>query len=320
MSTTLAPIRRKKNKGIKRFFKEHRKKISRIVFMFSFLIVPAICFSVFYLYVNIDSFLMAFQRPRYGTVKELIWTFDNFVRIGNLFSSAEGDVLGTAILNTLLFNCMGLFLGIPISILMSYFIYKKILGYKLFRFVLYLPTIICSSALVALFKYAIGDGGPLDAIVSATGGTFVAPLASSPSAIITILFYCLMFNLGSNIVLFGGAMNSLSPEVLEAAELDGVNWFQELIYIIIPSIWPTLSTMLILLAAGFLGTTGPILAFTQGSFKTMTLSYYIYALVSGQGANQDLYLASAIGFCMTAVSFPFALIVKKVVYGKKGEE
>lgn len=320
MNATLAPIRKKKNKGLKNYFKNNKKKISRILFMFSFLIIPAICFCIFYLYVNIDSFLMAFQRPRYGTVKEMVWTFENFNRIGNLFSTSEGDILGNAILNTVLFNCVGLFLGIPISILMSYFIYKKILGYKLFRFVLYLPTIICSSALVALFKYAIGDGGPLDALVSATKGTFVAPLAGSPSAIITILFYCLMFNLGSNIVLFGGAMNSLSTEVLEAAELDGVNWFQELIYIIIPSIWPTLSTMLILLAAGFLGTTGPILAFTQGSFKTMTLSYYIYALVSGQGANQDLYLASAIGLCMTAVSFPLALIVKRVVFGGIKEE
>lgn len=319
MATTLPPIRKKQSKGLKRYFHDHRKQLSRAAFMASFLIIPTICFCLFYVYVNIDSFVMAFQRPRYGTVKETVWTFDNFVRIGALFSSSEGDVLGNALLNTFLFNCVGLFLGIPISILMSYFIYKKILGYKFFRFVLYLPTIICSSALVTLFKYAIGDGGPLDAIVTAMGGNFVAPLSGSPSAIITILFYCLMFNLGSNIVLFGGAMNSLSPEVLEAAELDGVNWFQELIYIIIPSIWPTLSTMLILMAAGFLGTTGPILAFTQGGFKTMTLSYYIYALVSGQGANQDLYLASAIGLCMTAISFPFALLVKKLVYGKKEE-
>ncbi len=320
MEVTLAPIRKKKNKGFKDYFKENKKKISRIFFMFSFLALPIINFCVFYLYVNIDSFMMAFQRPRYGTIRELIWSFENFERIGDLFTSTGADGLGTAIINTLLFNFVGIVLGMPLSILMSYFIYKKILGYKLFRFVLYLPTIICSSALVALYKYAIGDGGPLDAIVTGSGGTFVPPLSGAPSAIIAILFYCLMFNLGSNIVLFGGAMNSLSPEMLEAAELDGVNWFQELIYIIIPSIWPTLSTMLILCAAGFLGATGPILAFTQGSFKTMTLSYYIYALVSGAGADQDLYLASAIGLCMTAISFPLALVVKKIVYGEKKEK
>lgn len=79
----------------------------------------------------------------------------------------------------------------------------------------------------------------------------------------------------------------------------------------------TVATIVVLSTASFLGATGPVLLFTKGSFGTMTLSYYIYALVSGIGGNQDLFLASAIGFLMTVVSFPIALTVKKFIYGKE---
>ena len=48
-----------------------------------------------------------------------------------------------------------------------------------------------------------------------------------------------------------------------------------------------------------------------------SLAFYNFALVSGKGAKTDYYLASAIGLCMTAISFPLAMIVKKVLYGKE---
>ena len=52
---------------------------------------------------------------------------------------------------------------------------------------------------------------------------------------------------------------------------------------------------------------------------TMTLAFYIYQLVSGvgNGGQQDVYLASAIGVIMTLISFPLALLVRKLVYGKE---
>ena len=50
----------------------------------------------------------------------------------------------------------------------------------------------------------------------------------------------------------------------------------------------------------------------------MTLAFYIYQLVSGAGTGQqDVYLASAVGVIMTVISFPLALLVRKLVYGKE---
>ena len=296
-----------------------KKEFDKNFFVFCFLAFPVLNFLVFYLYVNVDSFMMAFQRPVYGQgYGATEWGFDNFKQIFSLFQASNGGTLSIAFRNTGIFYLAGMVIGVPISVLMSYFIYKKIACYKLFRLVTYLPNIITSSALVILFKNAIGPGGPLDAAYSAFGWEYIDPLTENATAIWTILFYSLSFGFGMNMVVLNGAMLGINNEMLEAAELDGCNWFQELIFIIVPSIWPTVATIVMLATAGFLGSTGPILAFTKGTNETMTLSFYIYQLVSGAGTGKtDLYLASALGVLMTIVSFPIAMVVKKVLYGEE---
>lgn len=307
-------------KNRKNISAEKRKSLfDRRFFICAFLAFPLINFIVFYLFVNFDSFLMAFQRPLIGSgYNSTRFSLENFKRITELFSNSSGGVLLHALKNTLIMYSAGIVIGLPISVLMSYFIYKKILGYKLFRSITYIPNIIASSALVVLFKNAVGPGGPLNAFLNKMGVDYIDPLTKAPSAFYTILFYCLSFGFGMNMIILNSAMLSINDEMTEAAMIDGCNWFQELIYIIVPTIWPTISTIIVLSTAGLLGTTGPILAFSKGTNGTMTLSFYIYQLVSGVGTgNNDLYLASAIGLLMTAVSFPITLIVRKVIYGKE---
>ncbi len=298
-----------------------KKDFDKNFFVFCFLAFPILNFLVFYLFVNVDSFFMAFQRPVYGQgFGAVSWGFDNFKQIFSLFQTANGGTLLIALRNTIIFYVAGMIIGVPISILMSYFIYKKIACYKMFRLVTYLPNIITSSALVILFKNAVGPGGPMDAIYTHFGWEYIDPITQTSSAIWTILFYSLSFGFGMNMIVLNGAMLGINQEMLEAAELDGCTWFQELIHIIVPTIWPTVATIVMLATAGFLGSTGPILAFTKGTNETMTLSFYIYQLVSGAGTGKtDLYLASAIGIMMTVVSFPIAMVVKRVLYGEEEE-
>ncbi|MCQ2742534.1 MAG: sugar ABC transporter permease [Bacilli bacterium] len=313
-----APAKEKRKPGkLRSYYQKNQKKVDSVIFATSFLIVPVILFIIFYIFVNVDSFLMAFRAQRTlgdGTVGE-VWTIDNFKRIWTLLTDSDGAIIREALFNTVLFNIVNIFVTLPVTILVCYFFSKKIAGYRAFRAIFYLPCIIAGSALVVLFKFALGDGGPLDVLFRNSGYTY--PLSSAPSAIITILIYNFLFGIGGNMIVISGAMHSINPQMIEAGRIDGCNWFQELIYIIFPSIWPTISTILILSVAGFLGASGPILPFTKGAHGTMTLSFYIFALVSGQGATQDLYLASAIGLIMTLISFPMALVVKKVVYGKE---
>ncbi len=307
---------KEKENGILRF----SNKTIRIGFMVSALALPTLGFLLFFVYVNADSILMAFQRPDYSTGKlRELFSLDNFQRI---FNTSGGDYkeLIEALRNTLIFFFADLLIVFPLSIVMSYFFFKKIAGYKIFRFVYYLPTIISSSVLVVLFKYAIGPGGVVHAWKTSHGMPYSYLLSDSPQAMLTILFYTVMFSFGGNIIVIGGSMNGTNAEVLEAGRIDGCGWTRELVSLIIPMMWPTISTMLILRCAAVLSASGPILAFTKGANGTMTLSYLLYALVSGEGKGKDLYYASAVGIMMTLVVFPLAMVIKHFVYSDKRDK
>lgn len=304
----------------KREFRKRNR--SRALFVTSFLIIPIINFIVFYIYVNIDSFVMAFQKFDPVTTEE-VFTTENFSRIWQMLvtGDAKSALIKESLLNTLLFFGVNTIIIMPITIFFCYFLYKKVSGYRFFRAVMYMPCIIASSALVALYKISLGTGGLYEAVIKLFGGKYMYPFATDATysqAMSFIMIYNVVFGIGANIIVISGAMNAIDKEILEAAQIDGCNWFDEFFRIVLPAIWPTLSTIIILTVASFLGSSGPILAFDQGSHQTHTLSFYIFALVSGM-ANETHgeYLASAIGLCMTVISFPLALVVKRVVYGKE---
>lgn len=299
--------------------KDMRKRKENL-FVLSLLGVPIIFFLVFWVYVNFDSFALSFQREEYTSgKKELVFTLRNFELIFEKFSS-DGELL-IATRNTLLFYLVALLIVLPVSLLMAYFVYKKIAGYKFFRTVTYLPNIICSSALVILFQYTLNRGGPYQAVMNALGKKYEYPLYTD-NAIVYLLIYNVIFGFGGNMVVFGGAMNSISEDVLEAGKIDGCDWFQELTRLIIPMIWPTISTILVLSFAGILSSTGPILAMTRGTNKTATLAFLLYGYATGAvepNITQDIYFASAVGLMMTIVTFPIVLVLKKVLFKDEKE-
>ncbi len=305
--------------GVKLKTKNVAKRQERL-FVFSLLGIPILFFLVFWLYVNLDSLALAFQREKIaaGDGKQLYFTFANFEKVFTQFVK-NGELL-IALKNTLLFYSVALFIVLPISILMAYFVYKKIAGYRFFRTIAYLPNIICSSALVVLFKYTFMVGGPYQAILHSLGKAYKNPLMTD-GAIKYLLIYSVIFGFGGNMVVFGGAMNSISQDVLEAGKIDGCNWFQELIRLIIPMIWPTISTILVLSFASILSSTGPILAMTGGDYNTATLSFLLYGYATGavKSISQDIYYASAIGLTMTAITFPIVLVLRKVLYREDKE-
>ena len=293
----------------------HTRKFRKRIFVASFLVLPIINFLVFWVYVHLDSFSLAFKTLEDG--KEVF----SFVQFKSIWKSltqgtnlVDGFKIGTAFRNTMLFFGAGILVSFPLSILASYFIHKKIVGYRFFRVVTYLPSVVTGAALVMMYRYLIDHGGLMHKIFQLTNpadAVYQAPLTDPSTAIWTILIYNVLCGLGTTIVVVSGAMNSLSPEMLEAGEIDGCNWFQELIYLIIPGVWPTLSTIIILTTAGCLGSSGPILAFTKGAQETETLSYLMYHLTLK--GRTSLYLPAAIGLIMTVITVPIVFTVRKLV-------
>lgn len=285
--------------------KKSKYNWKEIGFLISVGIFPIANFVVFYLYLNFDSFLLAFRTTVGG---EYTWGFENFKLIFEKFASTETSTgeLALAFKNTAIWCLITLWNYIP-SMLSTYFIFKKVKGSKFIAFMTMLPSLLPAAAYVGFIKYIISPQGGLGYFYATKFNEYApALLRDSLYANKTMIVYSMWMGVGMSL-LWNGAMNNISPEILEAGKIDGTTWFSELIRIIIPLIWPTLSVNLMFTVAGLLGASGPILVFTAGNYGTTTLSFWIFAQV--QYAD-NIELPATMGLLMTCISIPLVLFVR----------
>lgn len=286
-------------------------KRDQLLFVWGWLALPIVSWIIFYWYVNFSSFVQAFQDPltdAFSMVNfQTIWA-DITKKTTSL------DSLSVGFRNTMKYFMVDLFVKYPIQLVVCYFLYKQIKGYKAYRFIFYLPAILPGVAVASVFKEIVAYNGVLDTL------GFNIPeqglLGHYSTATNTIIAYCIWLCAYGNMLLLCGAMNRIPIDVLEAARLDGITPMKELIHLIIPLIWPTLSTLILMTCCGFLGSSGSILLLApdSASLGTTTISYWIFSKVYNFGTQGGQYnLVSAAGLLLTAIAFPVVLLARKLL-------
>ena len=122
------------------------RKLKRTLFLIGMLAPPILQFLIFFVYVNFNTVLMSFQ---FRTLESVTWGFGNYVRFFNELGLGR---IGNAVKNSVLIG-MNDFLLLTISVVFSYFFYKKIRGAGVFRIIFFLPSIISIVIFVMAFKY-----------------------------------------------------------------------------------------------------------------------------------------------------------------------
>ncbi len=295
------------NETVGKKTKLNKTKRMRAIFIASFLIWPALQLFVFYFVVNFQSILMAFQKSIPGTT-DMYWTLDNFKRIFVEGFSGGEPLLKQATINTLIFFSFNFFVLTPLNLMIGYFFYKKMPAYKVFRFIFYLPAIIPVTVLATLFKYIIApdSSGLIASFLAQMGISMPNLLGSSDYAMKTMLVYTAWTGF-TGFLLTTNAMRRVPEEVVESATLDGVSPIQEVVYILVPLIWPVIATSLLLSVMNIFTSSGPILFFTQGNFGTYTISYWLFEKVM-TGTNMEY--AAAVGIFYTLIGFPILWITR----------
>ena len=291
--------------------KRKTKKMSKelILFIIFCCALPVINWLIFYVYAHFSSFTMAFMD------KDGVWSFDNFIRLWNELKMPDSDIR-IAIKNTLLTFGIQV-LMFPVTVLVSYFIYKKIPGASIYRVLFFLPSIIFSVALAMIFQKIIGVYGFIAQGIQELLHLDYTPelLADSQFANTTVLLHMVWLTFPGDLVIWGGTFARIPTEVLEAGQVDGVNWWQEFTKIIVPIVWPTVGLKMVLLTCGIFGASGAVFLLTGGDFGTMTLSAWMYLQLYTLSGNQDTSNAfnymSAVGLVMTAIAITISLVVRK---------
>jgi len=299
----------------KRAAKNNTAKISaknrnRLFFYIAMLAIPVIQFCIFYIYVNVNSIFLAFVKFDYYSGTYSWMGFNNIISVLNDINTLP--ILQSSLKNSLLSYIYTFAAGITLALIFSYYIFKKSLFSGFFKVILFMPQIISSVVLVIMFKYFTENAIPELAKIL-FNKQISGLLYEENTKFATLLFFTIWAGFGTQILLYSGAMGGISVSIIESADLDGCNFFREFWSIILPLIYPTIVTFIIVGIAGLFTNQMNLFSFfgQDASFNVYTFGYYFYKMIQSNSTTiaQYPYLA-AMGIILTMVSAPITLVAK----------
>lgn len=281
---------------------------------FLFLLIPLVLLILFTIIPAVNMGIYSFQqRDQLGVSWEWVG-FDNYARI------FTDDAYLSTFTNSL-YYLVGSFLQQAFALLIASVLCSKIKFSGLFKGILFFPYMMNGVAVSLIFRrfFQKGDGitnteGTLNSIFMLFGLDPVKWL-SDPG----IVNYCLVFAsiwryIGFDIIMYIGAIQSISPDIYEAADLDGANSWQRFRYIVFPSIRPIVSLQLILAVKGAISVFEIPYIITGGRSGTST---FVIKTIETAFQYQKIGLASAMAIVLLAIIL-VVTGVQKAVFRERG--
>ena len=287
-------------------------KWKKLAFYTILMAIPVIQISLFYVYVNFSSFLMAFRN--YSLTDEgMIYTYswENFVNFQNGWAELVSDQ--TRLANTFIYFAFGLIINIPLALLSSFYIYRKKHASGFFKVMLFMPQVLSSLVLAFIYKEILERGIPY------WMGTLGQPglLTNPNSAVWFVILFNLIMSFGVNVLIYSSTMSGINESILESSEIDGCGSFRQFVYVILPMIYPTIVSLIIVFISAFF--TNQYNVFTlfssgDGTPATTCVGHYLYVqnlkatyYSIGQKSTLTYPELAAVGLILTFIILPISL-------------
>lgn len=293
---------------------KRKRKIGREWLLFYIIMAafPIVQFCVFYIGVNANMITKAFSAYDMGTGTYVFNGIENFRKL--FFEFKTNPVYGVSLKNSLIAYLLNTAISLPLSLLMSYYIFKKGIGHKMFRSMLFLPSIISPMVLSTIFRIVTDKIYP--ELVFRFTGEYVPGLLMSDSKTVFLLacFYTIWTGFGVTTMMYRGAMDGVTPSMLEAASLDGAGEFVQFYKIILPMIFPTVSVFLLTgITAIFMNQISLYNIFSSNLGDEMVKTFgYQFFLETSKASLSDYPRLTAIGLLISVVTIPVVLCLRRL--------
>jgi len=234
------------------------------LFYLGILAVPIICFILFYVVINFNSIILAFQDYWYDGNK-IVRNFnhlENFKNLVRLWNGSNAFLI--YIRNSFMYIGLLIFVIMPLTLFFSYYIYKNNFLGNFFKIVIFMPSVVCTMVLVIFYDGFVEK--LLAAVFKPENGYMVNYKTTLP---FLIIFY-VATGFSANILIFLNAMSQVPLATVEAAKIDGAGELKTFFHIVIPSIWNTVVSLFVIALAAFGSEQGNLHAFLSTKPKTMS--------------------------------------------------
>ena len=227
-----------------------------------------------------------------------------FIGLKNFRDLFHDRILITALKNNIIY------ILIVVAVLLSYV--KKFRGF--IQTVYFIPSTMSVIAVAQLFNcfYSVTPLGLFNKLLGMFGVEPVTFLSDFDKVLPAVSVVEGWQYVGIYMIIFYSALISISPEVIEASNIDGANKIQQLFMIKIPMIKNVIAMNFILSGVGALKGFAVSYNLTSGgpSHKSELLSTYMYKIAF---ANRNLGYGSAIAILIMLLSLIFIISINKTV-------
>ncbi len=243
-------------------------------------------FFLFYFYPIIRTFILSLtDKTLYGGTSEFVG-FENY-----MYALTKDAMFAKSIQQSLIFAVIsGVFVLIT-SLVLAMLLNSKVKMLGTFRTIYFLPFIIPSFAVGAVYKNLLNPStGLINNILSVLGVSDLPLWYASPSSALFTMILISSFGFGVKMVVFLAALQEIPEEYYEVAELEGASKWQQFYKITLPMISPIIFFNVILI--------------TIDGLRSFSLAF---VMGNGSGWPSNSTLLFPIYMFMTAFNMPFRL-------------
>ena len=175
--------------------------------------------------------------------------------------------------------------------------------------------IIGATVTTTLFRALLLEGAPAYNLLKAIG--FITKdmetmglFANDSTAFLMVIIYSIWTCVGINMILFYGAMRRIPHEIFESADIDGAGFFRQFASLVVPLIWPTITTLIIFSLSGMFITYTTVMILCPTTKSASMIGWYIVHYTTAKNSHASLNYPAAVGLAFTAVGLPFVLFVR----------
>ncbi|MDW7655887.1 MAG: ABC transporter permease subunit [Bacillota bacterium] len=292
--------------GIKR--KETMKRLKRYSPLY-LLLLPALAYIVVFNYMPMYGVQIAFKNYRSSRgIFGSDWVgIENFVRFLTYpdFWNLIRNTLRLSLYSLATFPC-ALLLALSINEVRNYKFRKTV------QMVTYMPHFISTVVLVGMLNLFFSQSNGLINNLLEIVGIQRLPMLTAPRYFSHLYIWSGVWqNIGWGSIIYVAALSSVSPELIEAARIDGASRMQVIWHVNIPSILPTIVILLILSTGNILSVGFEKVYLMQNAMNisvSQIISTYVYevGLISGRFSY-----SAAIGLFNNVINVIVLLIVNQ---------
>lgn len=208
----------------------------------------------------------------------------------------------------------------PIALLMAVAINGAKKGGRFFKAVYFVPTVFPLTAVGLLWYFIFMPNGSLNALLEAIGlGALVTPwLVEKATAMNTIIFVNIWAGVGYYMVILLAGLTTISHDIYEAAEIDGVTPITKFLYITVPLLKPIIRMCILMDIIGTIKVFDLVFVMTEGGPNGLT--NLPTTLMYQESFKYDHYgIGSAIGIVILGICL-VGTLVSELITSKRVKE